>query len=211
MNWNAPNAMMARLKHPSGPPNSVNAKGRTEGKLQMLLSPRKNGLTALFKEVRVFKVPDPQTTWDKRKRFRDRQRGGGKKEGGGRTSWGDPPWKTVSDPPHLGTFCPPYSISLSKSLRNAQNFPQLTSSETIFGGSRKMVSDRPSSRGFAFRYVLPPPFSSAQKNVQKRRKIREENEARKSKKARKAGSRLGLPAIKTPIKPLGEIRLHLAI
>ena len=74
------------------------------------------------------------------------------------------PWKTVSDPTHLGTFCPPpYSISLSKSLRNAQNFPQLTSSETIFGGSRKMVSDRPSSRGFAFRYVLPPPpFSSVQ-------------------------------------------------
>ena len=28
----------------------------TEGKLQMLLSPRKNGLTSLFKEVRVFKV-----------------------------------------------------------------------------------------------------------------------------------------------------------
>ena len=28
----------------------------TEGKLQMLLSPRKNGLTSLFKEVRVFKA-----------------------------------------------------------------------------------------------------------------------------------------------------------
>ena len=27
-----------------------------EGKLQMLLSPRKNGLTSLLKEVRVFKV-----------------------------------------------------------------------------------------------------------------------------------------------------------
>ena len=27
-----------------------------EGKLQMLLSLRKNGLTSLFKEVRVFKV-----------------------------------------------------------------------------------------------------------------------------------------------------------
>ena len=59
-------------------------------------------------------------------------------------------------------FAPPYSISLSKSLSNAQNFPQLTSSETAFGGSRKMVSDGPSSRGFAFRYVSPPPFSSAQ-------------------------------------------------
>ena len=30
-------------------------KEETEGKLQMLLSPRKNGLTSLFKEVRVFK------------------------------------------------------------------------------------------------------------------------------------------------------------
>ena len=29
----------------------------TEGKLQMLLSLRKNGLTSLFKEVRVFKGP----------------------------------------------------------------------------------------------------------------------------------------------------------
>ena len=29
----------------------------TEGKLKMLLSPRKNGLDSLFKEVRVFKVP----------------------------------------------------------------------------------------------------------------------------------------------------------
>ena len=28
----------------------------TEGKLQMLLSPRKNGPTSLFEEVRVFKV-----------------------------------------------------------------------------------------------------------------------------------------------------------
>ena len=50
---------------------------------------------------------------------------------------------------------PPYPISLSKSLRSAPNFPQLTTSETAFGGSRKMVSDGPSSRGFAFRNVLP--------------------------------------------------------
>ena len=32
----------------------------TDGKLQMLLSPRKNGLTSLFKEVRVFKAPQFQ-------------------------------------------------------------------------------------------------------------------------------------------------------
>ena len=86
-------------------------------------------------------------------------KGGTKKEGGGKTSRGDPPRKTVSDPPHLSTFCPPspHGISLSKSLRRAQNFPQLTTSETAFGGSQKIVSDGPSSRGFAFRYVLPPP------------------------------------------------------
>ena len=56
MNSNAPNAMIARLKKPSGPPNAVIAKRRTEGNLQMLLSLRKNGLTSLSKEVRVFKV-----------------------------------------------------------------------------------------------------------------------------------------------------------
>ena len=32
----------------------------TEGKLQVLLSPRKNGLTSLFKEVRVFKGSDSE-------------------------------------------------------------------------------------------------------------------------------------------------------
>ena len=48
--------MIARLKKTSGPRNAVIAKGRKEGKLQMLLSLRKNGLTSLFKEVRVFKV-----------------------------------------------------------------------------------------------------------------------------------------------------------
>ena len=42
-------------------------------------------------------------------------RGGATKRG-----QGDPPQKTVSDPPHLGTFCPPppYPISLIKSLVN---------------------------------------------------------------------------------------------
>ena len=51
MNWNAPNPMIARLKQLSGPPDAVIAKGReTEGKLQMLSSPRKIGLTSLFKE-----------------------------------------------------------------------------------------------------------------------------------------------------------------
>ena len=44
---------------------------------------------------------------------------------------------------------PPYSISLSKSLRNTQKFPQLTSSGTAFGGSWKMASDGPSSLFFS--------------------------------------------------------------
>ena len=51
---------------------------------------------------------------------------------------------------------PPYSFSLSKLFRIDRNFPQLTSSETAFGGSRKMVWDGPSARGSAFRYVSPP-------------------------------------------------------
>ena len=55
MNPNAPNAMIARLKKRSGPPNTVIAKGRNRGITPMLLSLRKNGLTSLFKEVRVFK------------------------------------------------------------------------------------------------------------------------------------------------------------
>ena len=41
--------------------------------------------------------------------------------------------------------------------KNSQNFPQLTTSETAFRGPRKMVANGPSSRGFAFRYALPPP------------------------------------------------------
>ena len=56
MKWDAPNAMIARLKKTSGPRNAVIAKRRKEGELQMLLSLRKDGLTSLFKEVTVFKV-----------------------------------------------------------------------------------------------------------------------------------------------------------
>ena len=51
---NDPNAMIARLKQPSRPPNAVIAKGKNRGNLQMPLSPRKNDLTPLFKEVRGF-------------------------------------------------------------------------------------------------------------------------------------------------------------
>ena len=50
---NAPSAMIARLKQPSRPTNAVIAKGRTEGNLQMLLSPRKNDLTPLLGRQKV--------------------------------------------------------------------------------------------------------------------------------------------------------------
>ena len=93
------------------------------------------------------------------KHTRERRRGG-QKSRGGKTSRGDPPHgKQFPTPLTSVRFAPPYSISLSKSFRNAQNLPQLTSSETAFGGSQKVVSDGPSSRGFAFRYVLPPPLA----------------------------------------------------
>ena len=86
---------------------------------------------------------------------REHQRGGGKKTGGAKP--GDPRRKTVSDLPtsvRFATSPPPYSISLlSNSL---QDFPQVTS-ERAFGGSPKVASSGPSSRGFAFWYVLLPP------------------------------------------------------
>ena len=46
MSSNAPKAMLTGLKRPSGPPNTVIAKGRDRGKMP----------TFLFTEVRVFKV-----------------------------------------------------------------------------------------------------------------------------------------------------------
>ena len=71
-------------------------------------------------------------------------KGGGKKEGGG----AKPP--AQNSPLTSGLFC-----SLNKFLRKSQNFPHITPSETFFlGGPPKMG---PSSRGFALRYVLPPP------------------------------------------------------
>ena len=103
--------------------------------------------------------------FDKACNWRTQKRGGGgQKRGGGQNLTRRPPTENSFRTPHLGMFCPPpppNSISLSQSLRNAQNFPQLTTSKAAFGGSRKMVSDGPCSRGFAFRYVLDP-FSSAQ-------------------------------------------------
>ena len=93
-------------------------------------------------------------------------KGGGKTAGGGgKTSRGEPPRKTVSDPPPSPRYVPspPNVISLIKSLTNTQNFPQVTPSKTVFGGSPKMVfltghlcEVLPPPRCFA------PPFGSAQ-------------------------------------------------
>ena len=61
MNSNAPKAMIARLKSPSGPANAAIAKGKKQReKLQMhLYSLGKYGLDSSLKEVRVFKVELP--------------------------------------------------------------------------------------------------------------------------------------------------------
>ena len=55
-----------------------------------------------------------------------------------------------------GLLPPPYSVSLIESRRNSKNFPQLTSSETAFGRSPKIVSNGPSSRGLLFGTSSPP-------------------------------------------------------
>ena len=84
----------------------------------------------------VLKVP-------KRGQFPENAKGGGKKATGGGGA------KPHEENPHGKQFPTPLtSVRL--------HFPQVTS-EIIFGGSPKMVSKGPSSRGFAFRYVLPPP------------------------------------------------------
>ena len=98
-------------------------------------------------------------------------KGGGQNSGGGgaKPHEENPHGKQFPTPPHLGTSPPPppNATSLIKSLTNSQNFPRVTPSKTVFGGSPKMVSDRPSLRGFAppplfcppplFRIIFPPP------------------------------------------------------
>ena len=165
------NARLSGLLHPSQQVlGSLGRQQVTGGKSTRKNRPKiKNHLNICLNNDRWF--PDSCRTEEGRKRraffeknrvngfSKERQRGG-KKWGGGQNLTRRPPTKNSFQPPHLGTFPPlPYPIFLSKSLRNSLNFPQLTSSETIFGGSRKAVSDGPSSRGFPFRYVLPPPLA----------------------------------------------------
>ena len=102
----------------------------------------------------------------KRRKSRERQRGG-QKRGGGKTSRGEPPHgKRFPTPLTSVRFAPPPPLMpslLGSPLEISRIFPQLTTSETVFGGSQKIVSDGPSSRGFAFRYVLPPPLALPRK------------------------------------------------
>ena len=81
---------------------------------------------------------------------REHKRRGRGKEWGGQPHEPQetPHGKQFPTPPASVHFPPPHPVSLTKSLRNSQNFPQVT-------------PKGPSSRGFALRYVLPP-FGSAQ-------------------------------------------------
>ena len=111
-----------------------------------------------------------------KKTTRERQRGG-QKGGGGQNLTRRPPVENSFRPPSPRyVLPPPYSISLSKSLRNAQNFPSADLLRNPFSeGLEKWFSDRPSSRGFAFRYVLPPPLALPRTIKQGLRKDREFN------------------------------------
>ena len=95
---------------------------------------------------------------------RERQRGG-QNSGGGQNLTRRTPTESSFRPPLTPVRPPPPNvISLIKYLTNTQNFPQVTPSKTVFGGSPKMVSDGPSLRGFAppSPVFCPPPFGSAQ-------------------------------------------------
>ena len=71
-------------------------------------------------------------------------------------------WPALSGMGLGATHCFHFSYYI-KSLGNSQKFPQMSSPKIAFGGSPKMVSKGPSSRGFALRYVLPPPWALTSK------------------------------------------------
>ena len=79
-----------------------------------------------------------------------------------RKTLSNPPRKTLSNPPPPRYVSPPPLnpfLFLSPLLRISQNFPQASSSETIFGGSPKMVSSGHPRKGFALRCVLTLPLA----------------------------------------------------
>ena len=154
-------AQVLTLKTPKlGPITDFTAKNGTESKFTTVRKIRNGSRKTLRRVLRnaCFSRKKPENA-----------KGGGKKEGVAKPHEETPHKKQFPTPLTSVRFAPPYGISLSKSLRSAQNFPQLTSSETAFGGSQKIVSDGPSSRGFAFRYVLPPtPLALPRKEAGKR-------------------------------------------
>ena len=87
--------------------------------------------------------------------------GGNRGGGGGQNLTRRTPTENSFDPPSPRYVPPPHVISLIKSLTNTQNFPQVTPSKTVVGGSPNMVSDGPFLRGFApARCFAPHPPSS---------------------------------------------------
>ena len=104
-----------------------------------------------------FRPPPPNLLNQRTPQRRGKQWGGGAKNLMRR-----PPTENSSDPPHLGTLTPPIPFLVLSPLEipriSLRRPPQKV--QTAFGESPKVVSNIVSSRGFAFRSVLPPFFSS---------------------------------------------------
>ena len=83
---------------------------------------------------------------------------GGEKRGGQNLTR-RAPWKTVSDPPHLGTFCPPPPIPFL--LVSFLEFPEFPSPDHLRNhfseGLRKRLPTGHPREVLIFRCVLPPP------------------------------------------------------
>ena len=87
-------------------------------------------------------------------------KGGGGTGGAAKPHEEDPARKRVSDPPHLGTFCPAPPFLLLSPLEVPRISPTGDHLRNHFRRvTPKIPSNRPSSRGFAFRYVLTPPLA----------------------------------------------------
>ena len=88
---------------------------------------------------------------------RERQRGGGQKSpGGGQNLTRRPPTENSFPTPLTSVrFTPLYPVS----LMIPQNFPQVTSSETIFGGSQKWFVRGHHREVLLFGTFCPPPLA----------------------------------------------------
>ena len=88
-------------------------------------------------------------------------KGGKKRRGGGdKASRGEPPYGKQLPTPltSVRSAPPPYSISLKKSVRNSQSSPQLTTSETAFGGSQKWLPTSHPREVLLFGTFCSPPW-----------------------------------------------------